>query len=83
MLSCFLVSTNGIIHAKQLKTERSETQITQQQDSTKVKTREEKPDVEVKDVNTDEIKDKIPPYSSILSLNFIFYLIYKYTFREF
>lgn len=83
LLASFLVSTNGNINAKQLKTDRSETQVSQQQDSTKVITSDEKPEVEVKDVKTEEIKDKIPPYSSILSLNFIFYLIYKYTFREF
>ena len=46
---------------------KSETQITQQQDSTKVATKNVKPEQGVKDLKKEEMKDKSPSFSSVLS----------------
>ena len=82
LLSCFLVSFDGYVYGGQLIHSKSETQITQQQDTTKVLVKNEETESETKKMKSEEIPEKKPSYSSVLSLNFIFYLIYKYTFRE-
>ena len=83
LLSCFLVSMNGYVYGGQLSPKKSEAQSTQQQDSAKVIIQNGKQESEINNVKSDEITDKKSSYSSVLSLNFIYYLIYKYTFREF
>ena len=84
LLSCFLISTNGYVYGRHFNPSRSEAQLTQQQDTAKVIIENDKTENAIKkDVKSEEITDKKPSYSSVLSLNFIFYLIYKYTFRDF
>ncbi len=84
LLSCFLLSANGDVYGGHLNPGKSEAQFTQQQDTAKVIVKNDKSENDIKnDVKSEEITDKKPSYSSVLSLNFVFYLIYKYTFRDF
>jgi len=82
LLSCFFVSTSGYAYGKHLSQDGSNAQITQQQDTTKVIVQNDKQESEIKETESDEVIKNKPSYSSVLSLNFVFYLIYKYTFRE-
>ena len=73
---------NGYVYGGQLIPKKSEAQLTQQQDTTKVIVKNDEPESEVKKIKSEDVPENKPSYSSVLSLNFIFYLIYKYTFRE-